>query len=107
MSTITERTLGLGFSVLGGILIVVAALVALAVGITDVALGRSFEAMNAATEAVVLLVIGGLALFFGYLARKDWKERPFAAGILLIVTALIGWGVLGLGANFVALIGAI
>ena len=80
---------------------------ALVMGIADVALSRPMGALDAATEAIVLFVVGGLALFFGYLARRDWKERPFASGILLVVTALVAWSILGLGANVIALVGAI
>lgn len=107
MSNLTERNLGFGFGLLGGGLVVLAGLVSLVVGAVDLAMGRLFGAMSAGTEGVVLLVIGGLALLFAYLAHRAWKDRPIVGGVLLVVIAALGWGVLGLGANVIALVGAI
>jgi CHASE2 domain-containing sensor protein len=59
------------------------------------------------SAAVILFVVGGLALFFAYLGHKAWSDRPLASGILLVLLAGIGWLVLGLGGNVIALIGAL
>lgn len=107
MANLTERSLGFGFGVLGGALVILGALVSLAVGVFDLASGRSFGAASQAAEAVVLFVVGGLALFFAFLAHRDWKEHPVTSGVVLVVVAAIGWGVLGLGGSVLALIGAI
>lgn len=107
MADLSERTLGYGFGLLGGLLIVLGAIVALVVGTMDLLVGRPFGAISQASEAIVLFVVGGLALLFAYLGRRVWKERALTAGILLIVTAAIGWAVLGFGANLLALLGGI
>jgi hypothetical protein len=107
MSTLTERNLGFGFGMLGGGLVALAGLVSLVVGAIDLAIGRYFGALNAGTEGIVLLVIGGLAMLFAYLSHRTWKDRPIVGGVLLVVIAALGWGVLGLGANVIALVGAI
>ncbi len=107
MADLTERTLGYGFGLLGGLLIVVGAIVALVVGAVDLAVGRTFGSIGAWSESIVLFVVGGLALFFAYLGQHSWRDHSLTTGILLVVIALLGWAVLGLGANLVALLGAI
>lgn len=107
MADLTERTLGYGFGLLGGLLLLVGAVVALALGVADLVAGRALGVIDAWSESVVLLVIGGLALFFAYLGQHTWRERGYASGTMLVIVAVLGWAVLGLGANLVALIGAI
>ncbi len=107
MSDLTERGLGWAFGLIGGALFVVAAIVSAAVGTFDLAVGRPMGALGAGTDAVVLFVVGALALFFSYLAHRTWKDRPITAGVLLVVIAAIGWAALDLGVNVFALLGAI
>jgi len=107
MSTITERSLGFGFGLLGGALIALAGLVSLVVGTVDLATGRSFSALNAGSEGIVLLIVGALAIFFAYLAHRPWRDQPVVSGVLLVVLATIGWGILGLGVNVLGLVGAL
>ncbi len=107
MSDLTERKLGWGFGLLGGVLLVAAAIVGALIGTFDLVTGRLNGALNAGTEAVLLLAIGALALLFSYLAYRPWKEHPITASILLVVVAAIGWGVLGLGGSVIALLGAL
>jgi len=107
MSDLTERKLGWGFGLLGGLLIVAGALVSAFVGTLDLAMGRFSGAFGAGTEAVLLLVVGALALFFAYLAHRTWSDRPIVAGVLLVVIAAIGWGVTGFGGSILALLGAL
>jgi hypothetical protein len=105
--TVTERKLGYAFGLLGGGLTALAGLVSLVVGAVDLAMGRMFGAMDAGTAGIALLVVGGLALLFAYLAYRDWSDRPIVAGVLLVVLAAIAWGLLGLGGSFLALLGGI
>jgi hypothetical protein len=107
MSDLTERKLGWGFGLLGGLLIVVAAIVSVMVGTVDLATGRTMGALDAGSEAILLFVVGALGLFFSYLAYRSWSDHPITSGILLVVIAVIGWGVLGLGGNVIALVGAL
>ncbi len=92
---------------MGGLLILVGALVALVVGAMDLVVGRPLGSVNAWSESIVLFVVGGLALFFAYLGQHNWRDHALTSGILLVVVALLGWVVLGLGSNLVALVGAI
>jgi hypothetical protein len=107
MAELTERNLGYVFGLLGGALFVLGAIVSVVLGAADLLTGRLYGALSAGAEAVILLLVGGLTLFFAYLGHRPWKDRPIVSGVLLVVTAAIGWGVLGLGGNLVALIGAI
>ena len=107
MTNLTERRLAYGFGLLGGALIALGGLVALVLSVFDLALGRFVGSLSAGSDAVVLFVVAGLALVFAYLAHRAWKDRPIVSGVLLVVIAAIGWGVLGLGSSVLALVGAI
>ncbi len=52
-------------------------------------------------------MVGALVLMFAHLGEHSWKERPLASGVMLVVLAVIGWAVLGMGANVLALVGGI
>jgi hypothetical protein len=107
MTNLTERNIGYGFGLLGGLLIALGGLVAFGLGIADLVTSRSFGAGSMLSESVVLFVVGGLAAFFAFLGTHGWKERPFASGVILLVLALIGLGFLGLGTNLLAVVGGI
>jgi hypothetical protein len=107
MSELTEQRLGYGFGLLGGVLIALGGLVSLIVGAADLVLGRPFGALGAASEAVLLFVVGGLAIFFAWIGRREWSSRPLASGVILVVLAVLGWLVVGVGADLLALIGSL
>ncbi len=107
METTTERTMGHLFGLVGGLLILVGGLVAVIFGFADLALGRALGAAGALGEAVVLFVVGALVLLFAHLGEHGWKERPVASGVMLVVLAVIGWAVLGMGGNLLAFVGGI
>jgi hypothetical protein len=107
MSDLTERRLGWGLGVLGGLLIIVAAIVSVLVSTADLVTGRPMGALSAASEATLLFVVGILAALFSYLAYRPWQEHPVSAGVLLVVLAIVGWAVLGLGGSVLALVGAL
>ncbi len=107
MADLTERKLGWGFGLLGAGLLGVAGVLSLVLALVNAAGGHAILAMSSITEALLLFVVGGLALFFAYLGHGPWSGQPIASGVLLLVVAAVGWGVLGLGANVIALIGAL
>jgi hypothetical protein len=103
-----ERSVAHLFGVVGGVLIGVGGVIAAVFGVADGILGRPLGVEVAAfSEAVVLFVVGGLVLLFTHFAGSDWKEQPLTSGILLVVLAAIGWAVLGLGSNLLALVGGL
>ncbi|HTW77109.1 MAG TPA: hypothetical protein VMG14_05020 [Thermoplasmata archaeon] len=103
----SERGIGHLFALLGGGLIALGGVVAAVIGIGNALLGRFAGATGALTDAVLLLVVGGLVLLFGHLAEHDWKERSVATGVILVVLAAVGWGILGFGGSVLALVGAL
>lgn len=107
MADLTEQRVGYGLGLVGGLLVAVGGLVSLIVGAADLVLGRPFDGLGAASEAVVLFVVGGLAVFFTWLGRHDWSSRPLASGVLLVVLAFLAWVVVGVGANLLALVGSL
>lgn len=107
MAELSERTIAHGFGLVGGVLIVIAGIVSLVFGAVDLFVGHAYAAVNAGAEAILLLFMGALALFFAVLANGSWSARPFAGGVLLITVALISAVVLALGGNVIALVGAI
>ena len=109
MANSTERTLGFGFGLVGGVLMIAAAIVAaVSAAVNYAAAHAATSAITASTTAsVVLFVLGGLVLFFAYMGQKAWRDRPIASGIVLVVLAAVGLGVLGLGEGGIALVGAI
>ena len=107
MTNLTERNVGYGFGLLGGLLIALGAVVALIVGVADLFVGRAPGVFPMVSQAVILFVVAGLAGFFAYLGSHAWKDRPLTSGLVLAVLALVGWGILGFGANLLALVGGI
>jgi hypothetical protein len=107
MAEMTEQRLGFGFGLLGGVLIALGGLVSLVLGTADLILGRPIGALNAASEGILLLVVGGLALLFSWLSHHSWSGRLVTSGVMLILVAVIGWIVVGIGSSLLALIGSL
>jgi hypothetical protein len=103
----TERTIGHLFGLVGGLLVMLGGLVAAVFGIADAVLGRTLGAATGLAEAVVLLVVGALILLFTQFGVHGWRDRPLASGVLLVVLAVVSWGLLGLGSNLLALVGGL
>jgi hypothetical protein len=104
----SERGIAHLFGIVGGGLLWLGGIVAAAFGVADAILGRGFGMELALlSEAVLLFVVGGLVLVFSHLGTHEWRDRSLASGILLVVLAVVGWGILGLGGNVLALVGAL
>jgi hypothetical protein len=107
MEHTTEREIGHLFGLIGGVLVLAGGLFAAAFGVTDLVLAHLAAAAGALSAAVVLFVVGALILLFAHMADHDWKSRPFASGIVLVILAIVGWAALGFGGNVLALVGGI
>jgi hypothetical protein len=104
----SERALGHIFGIIGAALLWVGGLVAAATGIAREFLGQPFRLELAAlSEATLLLVVGALVFLFTHLGFHAGKDRLLTSGICLVVLAVVGWGVLGLGSNVLALLGGL
>jgi drug/metabolite transporter (DMT)-like permease len=107
MSEYGWKRLGHLFAWLGAGLLALGAIVALAFGTVLGALGHPFAALAAAGTALVLFVVAALAVLFASLGRREGTDGTAVAGVLLIVVGVVGWAMLGLGANVLALLGAL
>lgn len=107
MENATERTVGHLFGLVGGLLILVGGLVATLFGFAELLIGHVLSAAGVVSEAIVLFVVGALVMVFAHMGEHAWRDRPVASGILLVILAVVGWAVLGLGTNVIALVGGI
>jgi hypothetical protein len=107
MENTSERAIGHLLGLVGGLLIIVGGIVAAAFGFGDLILGRALGGATALSEAIVLVVVGALVVLFAHMGEHAWRDRPLASGIMLVVLALIGWGILGFGTNVLALVGGV
>ena len=107
MSETSWKGLGHLFAWLGAGLFALGAVVALAFGTVLGALGHPFAAIDAAGTALVLFVVAALAVVFASLGRREGTDGSAVAGVLLIVVSVVGWAMLGLGANVLAFLGAL
>jgi hypothetical protein len=107
MVELTERRLGFGFGLLGGALILLGALMNVLAGTVVFVTHHPYVALGLATGAVILFVVGGLALLFAYLGHRARNNLSLASGIVLVLLAGVGWLLLGLGTNVIVLVGAL
>jgi|HubBroStandDraft_4_1064222.scaffolds.fasta_scaffold284880_2 hypothetical protein len=107
MSEYGWKRLGHLFAWIGGGLFALGALVALIFGTVLGALGRPVAAIDSISAALVLVVVAVLAVVFASLGRREGTDGSVVAGVLLIVLSVVGWAMLGLGANVLALLGAL
>jgi hypothetical protein len=107
MTNWSEERVGHALGLAGGVLFLLAALVTLFTGTVDLAFGRMYGALDAWSDALILAVLGGLAIGFSHLGYTAWRERPFSAALLLIVVAILAAMIPGPGVGALALLGAI
>jgi hypothetical protein len=112
MRDLNERTVGWGLGLVGGLLFGVGGLLALALGTFNLAIGHSLAGIGDFGAAIAMLVVGGLALLFTYLANGAWKGYALTPAIGLLLVGAVGglWlgtvSILGLlGGLFVFLAG--
>ena len=107
MTDLSESRLAGLLGYLGAASFGVGALVALVGGTAALAVGRLGGALGLWSESVLLLLLGGLAALFSWLARHDWKARTGATGAMLVLVALIGAVLLGFDGSLFGLVGVV
>jgi hypothetical protein len=107
VSTYSDRRLGLTFGVIAAALLVVDAFLRLLFGVVLLASGHAHAAAGSVGGAVIFLVVGLLIGLFAVLGRTRDSERSLAAGVILIVLALVGWLALGFGGSLLAILAAV
>lgn len=103
----SDRRLGLIFGVLGSALIVLDGILRAIVGAIFLVFGHAMSALGTWDQAFVLIAVGLITGVFSVYGRSGPRERALAAGVVLIVLAIIGWFALGFGNGLVALLGSI
>ena len=107
MSAEGDRRLAMIFGVLAAVLLVLASLVRFLVGVAFLATGHQFAALGAGGEAVIFLVLALLIGFFALFGRSRTPDRSVAAGVILVVLAIVGWLALGFAGSLLAILAAV
>jgi hypothetical protein len=102
-----DRRLGFIFGIIGGLFLLLAALVRLLLGVVFFATGHAYLGVGSLAQSVIYLLIGLVIAFFAFVGRRPGADRSLAAGVVLIVLSILGWFTLGFGASLLALIGAV
>ncbi|HTT15119.1 MAG TPA: hypothetical protein VMG81_05000 [Thermoplasmata archaeon] len=108
MSAEGNRRLGLVFGILAAVLLIVDGLVQIVAGVFFLAVGSGFGLVTATlSRAVILFVFGFLFGFLALLGHSRAEDRSLAAGIGLLVLALVGWLLVGLGSGLLGILATI
>ena len=95
------------FGLLGAALLVVDGLLRAVGGVVALAIGHPARAVGAWEGSVLFLVVGFLVAFFALIGRAGTGERGVASGVVLVVLAVVGWLLLGLGGGLLGVIGSL
>ena len=102
------RDLGRVFGFIGAGLFVVGALLTFVYGVASAVVTHDFRTGTEATvHAVEEFVVGILVVFFSILGGRGPGDYRMAAGIILIVLALVAWFVSGVAGGVLGILGAL
>ena len=97
MSAGGTRGLAFLFGLLAALLFVVAGVVDLVGGVVFFAFGHGGPAIGALSRSVIDVVFGILVGGFTIFGHSGVRDRAVAAGVILVVLALLSWLALGVG----------
>jgi hypothetical protein len=103
----SERPLGLLFGLLGAVLLVLDGVFDLFKGAFFLAIHRAGASYSAFDQAIIFIVVGLIAGFFAILGRSRWGDESLAAGVILVVIAVVGWLALGFASGVLALLASL
>lgn len=107
MTEAGDRRIGGIFGLLGAVLLAAEAILDLARGVFDLAVGHGGITSFPFSEALILLVLALIVGFFSVLGGMRPENHAVVAGVVLLVLAIVGWLVLGLGGGVLAILGAV
>jgi hypothetical protein len=107
MSSAGDRQLAMVLGIVGALLIVLEGLVDLVRGVVFVAFGHGYLGVSFVGQSVLFIVVGLLIGFFALIGRTRGGERSLAAGVILVVLAIVGWLALGFASGVLALLGSV
>jgi hypothetical protein len=102
-----DRKIGAVFGLLGAVLFALAGLLQIAQGIFDLAVRHGPRAASPFDQALILLVVALIVGFFAVLGGLRAEGHAIVSGVVMIVLAIVGWLVLGLGSGVLGLLGVI
>jgi hypothetical protein len=107
MTSSDDRRIAFILGILAAIFLLVSALIHFVVGVGGLVTGSGRYALGSFGSSVVDIVVAILIGFFALLGRAPGNDRSVAAGVVLIVLAIVGWAALGFGGELFALLAAV
>jgi len=95
------------FALLAALLFVVAGVVDFVGAFLFLAFGSGGHAFGAWYHSVIFVVVGVLVGAFAIFGHSGDRERTLAAGVILVVLAVVGWLALGFGGDLLGVLGAL
>ena len=102
-----NRGLAALFGILAALLLVIAGAISFIGGFVSLALGSGSHALGDWGRSVLFVVVGLIVGFFAVLGHSGDRDRTMAAGIVLVVLAVVGWLGLGFAWGFLSLVAAL
>ncbi|MGA8511532.1 MAG: hypothetical protein WB778_02230 [Thermoplasmata archaeon] len=103
----SDRPLGLLFGLLGAALLVLDGIFDFFKGAFFLATHRAGASFSSLDQSIVFIVVGLIAGFFAILGRSRWGDESLAAGIILVVMAVVGWLALGFASGVLAILASL
>jgi len=107
MPSSDSRGLAFVFGLLGAVFLIVAGAVDFIGGFVFLALGFGGHALGAWAQSVVYVIVGVIIGLFAAVGRSGGNDRATAAGVVLVVLAIVGWLGLGFANGVLALLAAL
>ncbi len=96
------------FGVISAVLLVLDGIVSIVRGFLFLALGYGFRLVRAELGQSILFIVLGLVVgFLALYGRSRGEDRSLVSGVALLVLAVVGWLVLGLGAGLLGILAAL
>lgn len=107
MSVQGDRRLGFYFGLLAAVLLALAAILRFVLGVVVLATGHGIAAIGPFGSSLIFVVAALLIGFFSFVGRRPDADRSLAAGVVLIVIAVLGWLVLGFSGSVLAILAGV
>jgi hypothetical protein len=107
MSSTDDRRIAFILGILAAILLLISALLHFVVGVGLLVTSGARLGVGSIGSSVVDVVVALLIGFFSVLGRAPGHDRSVAAGVVLVVLAVVGWLALGFGGELFALLASV
>jgi hypothetical protein len=107
VSATENRRIAFILGILAALLLLISAFLHFVVGVGLLVTGAGRPGLGSLGASIVEVVVALLFGFFSVLGRSPGNDRSLAAGLVLIVLAVVGWAALGFGGELLALLAAV